>query len=230
MTTNRLAGYLAIAMGAILAGCSARKNYPGVEYAPQMYHSVPYEPLTQITDEGIPSGLFEDFYYQTQFSGNVNSMKVYNDYGGKQYGNAKYTVAGTVKRQYFPSVNEVMSPDQELLNYNYHKDSLVEAALEKNPLMSGEYDSAVLVADGKELYTNYCSHCHGEKGDGKGKVGEVYKGVANFQGQAYKDLPEGHIFHVITHGKGRMWSHKSQLNPEERWKVVMYVQQLQKGN
>ena len=45
------------------------------------------------------------------------------------------------------------------------------------------------------------------------------------QGQKMKG--EGHIFHVITHGKGRMWSHKGQLDPEQRWKIVHYVKDMQ---
>ena len=43
------------------------------------------------------------------------------------------------------------------------------------------------------------------------------------------ELPAGHLYHVITYGRGRMLPHGSQVNPEERWKIVMYVQQLQKG-
>jgi len=35
----------------LLAGCKAGGENPGLEYAPQMYHSVAYEPLTQIKDE-----------------------------------------------------------------------------------------------------------------------------------------------------------------------------------
>ena len=35
------------------------------------------------------------------------------------------------------------------------------------------------------------------------------------------------FFHVITHGKGRMYPHGSQVNPEERWKIAMYVATLQ---
>ena len=33
-----------------LAACEAQGDFTGLEYAPQMYHTTPYEPLTQITD------------------------------------------------------------------------------------------------------------------------------------------------------------------------------------
>lgn len=41
----------------LLAGCKAGGDNPGLEYAPQMYHSVVYEPLTQIKDESQGSWL-----------------------------------------------------------------------------------------------------------------------------------------------------------------------------
>ena len=40
-----------------LISCSAKNDDPGVEYAPNMYHSVPYEPLSQVKDEEIGSWL-----------------------------------------------------------------------------------------------------------------------------------------------------------------------------
>ena len=43
-----------------------------------------------------------------------------------------------------------------------------------------------------------------------------------------KDLTDGKIYHTITHGVNLMGPHKSQLSPEQRWKIVMYVHELQK--
>ena len=73
-------------------------------------------------------------------------------------------------------------------------------------------------------------HCHGEKGAGDGKVGAVYKGVPNYSSDALSTVSGGHIFHVITFGKARMWPHAAQVTPEERWKIVHYVQRLQLGS
>src|SRR6188474_1567685 len=41
---------LVVAIAIILGGCAAKGDNPGREYAPNMYHSVAYEPLSQITD------------------------------------------------------------------------------------------------------------------------------------------------------------------------------------
>jgi mono/diheme cytochrome c family protein len=81
--------------------------------------------------------------------------------------------------------------------------------------------------DGKVLYGRYCQHCHGEAGDGQGPVGIKFKGVPNYSAGAYKTMNAGHIFHVIEYGKGRMMPHGSQVNPEERWKIALYVATLQ---
>ncbi|MDW7693963.1 cytochrome c [Flammeovirgaceae bacterium SG7u.111] len=213
--------FFAVIISTVIIGCKADGDNPGVEYAPQMYHSIPYEPLSQITEEGIPDGIISSSYYLT------NSLP-YNDYKGEKSMNVLKPVEGTVARQNFTSVSGSNVPEkgQELLVYKLHKDSVdLAGRILKNPVPNTED----IVAEGKQLYLSYCSPCHGATGTGDGKVGAVYKGVPNYSAGRYSTLPEGHIFHVITHGKGRMWAHKSQLNPEERWKVVRYVQKLQKG-
>src|SRR5260221_12985056 len=42
---------MGVSAAGLLAGCQGKGDYAGREYAPNMYHSVAYEPLTQITDE-----------------------------------------------------------------------------------------------------------------------------------------------------------------------------------
>ncbi|GAB3829858.1 hypothetical protein GCM10028895_45200 [Pontibacter rugosus] len=95
----------------------------------------------------------------------------------------------------------------------------------KNPLAKNELN----LAEGKVLYSRFCAPCHGEQGDGQGLVGQKFKGVPSYSAGRVAELPAGHIFHVITYGRGRMMPHGSQVNPTERWKIVMYVQQLQTG-
>jgi mono/diheme cytochrome c family protein len=95
----------------------------------------------------------------------------------------------------------------------------------QNPLQASEIN----LADGKILYTRICSHCHGETGVGDGLVAEKFKGVPNLTVGRYATLPQGHIYHVITNGRGRMMPHGSIVNPDERWKISLYVRQLQGG-
>jgi hypothetical protein len=80
---------------------------------------------------------------------------------------------------------------------------------------------------GKYLYEKFCTHCHGATGEGDGLVGSKLPGPPPAYNGALKDLPEGKMFHTIQYGKGNMGSHASQLTPDERWKIIRYVQTLQ---
>lgn len=95
----------------------------------------------------------------------------------------------------------------------------------KNPLKA----TAENLEDGQVLYARFCSPCHGAEGAGDGLVGQKFKGVANLQQDRLKAAPLGHIFHVITNGRGRMMPHGTQLNPTERWKIAMFVKTTLQG-
>ncbi|MGI4739429.1 MAG: c-type cytochrome [Janthinobacterium lividum] len=176
---------LALSLG--LVSCSPDANDPGVEYAPEMYESIPYEPLRQITFN------------------KVNSFGI----------NQRTPAAGTVPRgklAYFDHIpkDSVGIAEKVLRNpYAYSKENIQE---------------------GQVLFTRFCQHCHGEKGDGQGPVGVKFKGVPNYSAGAYKTMNDGHIYHVIEWGRNRMMPHGSQVNPEERWKIAMYVRVLQLNN
>ncbi|KAA6441789.1 cytochrome c [Dyadobacter flavalbus] len=193
--------YLLLGGVIIIAATSCKRdpNDPGKEYAPNMYRPVGYEPYKQ--DAANP----------------VNPMGL----------TMRLPVAGTVyRRNYRTSFGDGDSARRDLMVYNIPADSIsVSERVLKNPIPLNDNT----LAEGKVLYERYCQHCHGATGAGDGKVGATYKGVPNYASDAYKNLNEGHIFHVITHGRNRMWPHGSQINPEERWKIVHYVQKLQKG-
>jgi cytochrome c553 len=91
----------------------------------------------------------------------------------------------------------------------------------KSPLEQSQVD----LNKGKELFDIYCAICHGDTGDGKGKLvkQEKFLGVPSY---ADRQITEGSIFHVITYGLNAMGSHANQLNKEERWQVAAYVQKL----
>ena len=92
----------------------------------------------------------------------------------------------------------------------------------KNPLEVTESN----LENGKKMYDIYCATCHGNTGAGNGVLVEREKflGVPNYKD---RESTEGSIYHVIMYGRNLMGSHSSQLTKNERWQVVMYVQQLQ---
>ncbi len=88
--------------------------------------------------------------------------------------------------------------------------------------------------DGKVLFEHFCSPCHGLTGQGDGLVVQhgyppppSYSKGQSSRGGAMKDLTDGKIYHTVTYGVNAMGSYASQLAPEERWKVIMYVHHLQ---
>lgn len=193
-----------LAGAVVISSCAAGPDDTGLEYAPQMYHSIPYEGLTQIQDKEVGRWLSN-----TNEDGHA---EFYNSNPYNQYGmNMREPVAGTVKRsKYLP--NRIAPDDYESA-----------AKLLVNPLDSTD----AVIKDGKVLYETFCDHCHGAKGMGDGPVGKVYKGVTAYTSASVVDKPGGHLYHVITHGKGRMGAHGSQISEDDRWKIVRYVQVLQ---
>jgi len=107
------------------------------------------------------------------------------------------------------------------------------------------------IAEGEHLYMVNCAVCHGKDGRGDGAItkdrsvtdSRGTRQLENFppppsylksaaanssRGGLMSDLSAGKIYHTIFYGLNGMGSHASQLNNDERWKVVMYVQELQK--
>jgi cytochrome c553 len=200
-----------------LMACSRNPNDPGREYAPDMYHSVAYEPLSQITDSTAGAWRTDREDGKGGFY-NTNTLN-------PQRMNMRYPVKGTVsRRNYQTKFGEGDTAVVDLMVYDIPKDSMgMSERMLANPLPHTEQ----IMKEGEGLYTNFCSHCHGKEGKGNGLVAEQYKGVPNYTSSALKDANDGHIYHTITHGKGRMWPHGSQISPVDRWKIVYYVHKLQ---
>ncbi|GAA4325013.1 cytochrome c [Mucilaginibacter gynuensis] len=114
------------------------------------------------------------------------------------------------------------------------------------PNTRGGYDSASVAVknllpataanlkDGKVLFISFCSPCHGKTGQGDGEVvahgyppPPSYSKGQSSRGGEMKDLTDGKIYHTITYGVNAMGSYASQLSPQERWKVVLYIHHLQ---
>lgn len=192
----------------LLLGCAGGDN-PGLEYAPNMYHSVAYEPLSQITDE--EAGAW---------------VEALDNRKGEYYNSNGYNPFRMNMR--LPAPNTVRRNAWGLLPYrskNVPKDSVdIMVVGMKSPLDS----TAEIVAAGKMLYEVNCKHCHGPKGMADGKVADKFPGVANLRGDSYLGMSEAHIFHVITYGAGLMGAHGSQVSQEDRWKIAKYVKALQK--
>lgn len=94
-----------------------------------------------------------------------------------------------------------------------------------NPFTADE----ALIEEGQKLYEIFCKNCHGAGGAGDGFLytsGKYTVKPASLITGAIKQKPSGEIFHVITKGWGVMGAHATMIRPEDRWKIVVFVEEV----
>lgn len=95
----------------------------------------------------------------------------------------------------------------------------------KNPLTA----NPEVITSGQEKYTVFCENCHGNKGDGNGYLFTSRRfpvKPASYLSERIMSLPEGELNHVITCGYNTMGPHASQIRPDDRWKIILYIQHV----
>jgi len=89
-------------------------------------------------------------------------------------------------------------------------------------------DQPGVIPRGEEVFQNYCVACHGAAGNADGPV--VKRGFPpppSFAVGKSRDMKDGQLFHILTHGVGNMPAHAGLIDRDDRWKVVLFVRQLQ---
>jgi len=199
---------IAISLVAITAACGDGKTRStGLEFSPNMYDPIAYKP-------DMPNSNF------------------------KNGSTAQVPPSETVPLGFIDFAAEYANGPE-----GYEK----AGAEMKNPLEATKEN----LEQGEHLYLVYCAVCHGKDGKGDGSItkdrsvtdSRGTRQLENFppppsyarsssanssRGGAMADLSVGKIYHTIYYGLNGMGSYASQLNNEERWKVIMYVQELQK--
>jgi mono/diheme cytochrome c family protein len=125
-------------------------------------------------------------------------------------------VAGTVPIGYIP------------FRYTLDSASRLKAGKELvNPFLPTDD----VLARGKLIFTTFCIGCHGALGKGDGQLyssGLYPLKPREISGVPTSKLKDGEIYHTITLGFGSMGAHGAQIRSEDRWKLVLYVRELQK--
>jgi hypothetical protein len=124
---------------------------------------------------------------------------------------AQFPAVGSIKRGF------------DIYGYDHSTDGYDLAKLNsKSPLdtlSTKEQEKA------KYLFEIYCGICHGNEGNGKGKLvtqGKIL-GVPNYKD---RDITEGSVYHVLQYGINSMGAYSNQLSQKERWMVSEYVMEL----
>ena len=123
-------------------------------------------------------------------------------------------VAGAIARGHAP------------LHYGATPEDAARAGRElTNPL---SYSDARALTRGRDVFSNFCQHCHGATGKGDGLVAQRgFPPPPSLLAERALNLPDGQIFHILTYGQGNMPSHASQIAPHDRWSAILYVRSLQ---
>ena len=81
---------------------------------------------------------------------------------------------------------------------------------------------------GHERYDIFCSPCHDRLGTGAGMVVQRgYPRPPSLHIDRLRDARVGYLYDVIASGFGRMPNYASQVPPEDRWAIVVYLRALQ---
>ena len=124
-----------------------------------------------------------------------------------------------------PPDGSVARGHEDLLFEPTSEDALRAGQELENPIAA---DDAAAVARGAVVFQNFCVTCHGGTGGGDGPVAK--KGVppppSIVAGRAL-EMADGQMYHIISFGQGNMASYASQVERNDRWRVIKYVRQLQ---
>lgn len=85
-----------------------------------------------------------------------------------------------------------------------------------------------VLARGEELFSTYCVVCHGAGMLGDGTV--TKRGVPappSLLTSAAAARSDDELYRIITNGRRTMPSYASQIEPDDRWRVIAFVRQAQ---
>lgn len=232
-------GFFILVSGLFVLACSpAGGNKTGHEFMPDMVHPTGYE-----------ANLYDYYYY--------NRWGTKEEY--KSYVMPRMSVPGTVARGEISAANALndssrmkamgefsgiaegslaMVPNGSVpYYYGNNEDERKRAMREitRNPFPI----TAASLTRGQELYTIYCSICHGDNANGvgylvreadpaKGIVAGIYPAApANLTRDTFINASPGFYYHAIMYGKNVMGSYADKLTYSERWDVIHYIRSLQ---
>lgn len=124
-----------------------------------------------------------------------------------------------------PPVEGTLSRDAHPFPYGKTEAERKRAGVElKNPFTPNPEN----LQRGQKIYETFCVVCHGTSGKGDGPMIPKFPNPPSFLSKGSLALKDGEMFHTITLGRKKMASYASQVSWEDRWRVILYLRQLQK--
>ncbi len=91
---------------------------------------------------------------------------------------------------------------------------------------------------GEQRFDIFCAPCHGLQGKGDGMVAQRAEAIgagvdgwvppSDITDPNLMKQPVGQLFNSITHGVRNMPAYGPQIDPEDRWAIILYVRALQR--
>jgi mono/diheme cytochrome c family protein len=89
---------------------------------------------------------------------------------------------------------------------------------------------ATSIADGKQLWLQHCTSCHGKAGKGDGPKAAQLKSLPHDLSKAdIQSQPDGSFFYKTSEGRKDMPSFKKKIpDQDDIWSIVNYIRTLKK--
>ena len=86
------------------------------------------------------------------------------------------------------------------------------------------------IVRGRGLYRVFCTCCHGSGGAGDGPVAKRgYPPPPSLLSASPRQLKDGQLFHILTHGRRNMPDFAGELSQNDRWDLSNYMRDMQAG-
>ena len=90
--------------------------------------------------------------------------------------------------------------------------------------------SAASVSEGKALWAQHCSSCHGKTGSGDGsKAAQLKTTPPDFSKASFQSQSDGSLFYKVSEGRDDMPNFKKKLpEADDIWNLVNFMRTLKK--
>jgi len=116
------------------------------------------------------------------------------------------------------------------LTFNRTSDTGPWVAPKSADTIVNRFGNADALSEGKKLYGQLCSVCHGDKGKGDGiAAAGLTPKPADHTSEKIQAQSDGAIFWKLTTGRPPMAGYAASLTAKQRWALVGYIRTLKKA-